>query len=104
MPVPTLRVHSRKSRRVVGTCSERFPNHEYLSKEHVCVAGIFSFPNPGGGVFRCLEPFWARLSVCRAQRADHRCSVTAGDGPPTVNKVPSATPPPAPPSGRALGD
>ena len=41
-----------------------------FSKQHVCVAGIFLFLNPGGGPFAVWNCFWARLSVCSIERAN----------------------------------
>ena len=49
-----------------------------FSKRRFCVAGIFLFLNPGGGVSSCLELFWASLSVCRAEQAYRVFSVVAG--------------------------
>ena len=48
-----------------------------FSKRRFCVAGIFLFLNPGGGVSSCLELFWASLSVCRAEQPYRVFSVVA---------------------------
>src|SRR2546428_428688 len=73
------------------------------SKEHFCVANFF-ISKSWKGSSRHLKPFWARMSVYRAERAVWRFPESAGEGPSSANKVPSGTPLPDRRSGLILND
>src|SRR6266496_3490094 len=69
---------------------EGFPCLESFQRALLC-RGEFFISKSWEGSFRCLELFWARLSVCRAEQAYRRFSVSVGEGLSSVNKVFSGT-------------
>ncbi len=76
----------------IRACSGRFlVMFGVLQTARLCRENFF-VSKSWEGSSRHLKPFWARLSVCHAERANRRLSVSAGEGPPSVNKVLSGTP------------
>src|SRR6266566_7977311 len=70
---------------------EGFPCLESFQRALLCRGEVF-ISKSWEGSFRCLELFWARLSVCSAEQAYRRFSVSVGEGLSSVNKVFSGTP------------
>src|SRR5206468_9311644 len=64
-----------------------------LQKAHLCRENFF-ISKSWEGSSRCLKLFWARLSVCRAERADWPFSIVAVWGPSKRAKPCAWDPPP----------
>src|SRR5437773_404530 len=76
------------------TSSSILPERDLFPKSTLLSREFFHFLNPGGGVSRRLKRFWARLSVCRAERADQCFSVVAAWRPSKRAKPAAWDPPP----------
>src|SRR5207249_3583227 len=74
----------------------------YSSQRALLCRGNFLFSKSWKGSSRRLKWFWAISPVFRAERADRRFPVSAGEGPSSVNKVLTGTPLPDYRSGLVL--